>query len=488
VATASATHHDFPIGIGGLYIAMAEAIAANGYALPTTIPLYTRDGIPFAYPPLMFYVLAAIHDLTGLSFLTIERFAPMLLWPCCTGLVYLVAREFAPERDRVLAVFAAWVFAVSPTAYHLQLDAGGVVRGPALICLLIGLRYGLRLFREASTGSIGICAVMFGLTLLIHLGYATLYVISYLVFFLCTRPTWRKFGYGLIVGLVGLALASPYWLQVLVVHGIGPFLSAGATANGSLKQVLIQLVTMRKEAEPFLAIYMVLGLLGAMCLAARGKWLLLVWYVAIIIFYGTGDVFMLPLGIMAALFVLDVLLPTIMRTASDTRWARVSAGGIVGALALYGLGSGLAPIYHARLAPEWVPGLSASDQTAMTWAEQATPPDSHWLVVGDSAEWFPVLARRRILVASWGIEWQGMAEWALQTEMSDALAACGADSVQCLDAMIARHGLAVDYVYLTQNHHNASLIRSARADPGRWVLEYDNGGAVILRRFNGAAP
>jgi len=52
-----------PFRLGGLFYEFSRQIIASGYALPKTIPFYSLNGIPFAYPPLGFYVQALIVDL-----------------------------------------------------------------------------------------------------------------------------------------------------------------------------------------------------------------------------------------------------------------------------------------------------------------------------------------------------------------------------------------------------------------------------------------
>ena len=45
---------ELPFNGGGLYYHFSETILENNFAYPRTIPYYTDNGIPFAYPPLLF--------------------------------------------------------------------------------------------------------------------------------------------------------------------------------------------------------------------------------------------------------------------------------------------------------------------------------------------------------------------------------------------------------------------------------------------------
>jgi len=57
--------HPYPAFGAGLFLQIATEIARHNYHLPATIPYYTASGIPFAYPPLGFYLVAVLHAVTG---------------------------------------------------------------------------------------------------------------------------------------------------------------------------------------------------------------------------------------------------------------------------------------------------------------------------------------------------------------------------------------------------------------------------------------
>ncbi|MDQ3813475.1 MAG: hypothetical protein M3347_05935, partial [Armatimonadota bacterium] len=72
---------DFPVNDGGLFYLMTQELQRAGYALPLYTS-YNSAQIPFAYPPLPFYVAAFITDVTGLSLLDVLHYLP----PVITGL------------------------------------------------------------------------------------------------------------------------------------------------------------------------------------------------------------------------------------------------------------------------------------------------------------------------------------------------------------------------------------------------------------------
>ena len=82
----------YPNGYAGLYTLMAERIVANGSAVPPTIPLYGPGGIPFAYPPLAFYLMAAVTTFFKVQPFDYLRFAPALFYLLSLVPMYALSR------------------------------------------------------------------------------------------------------------------------------------------------------------------------------------------------------------------------------------------------------------------------------------------------------------------------------------------------------------------------------------------------------------
>ena len=68
--------YNFPLGDGGLFAAIVKTIHANSYLLPDTVS-YNSVDIPFAYPPLGFYLVLLTSKISGMSTLWVFRFLPM---------------------------------------------------------------------------------------------------------------------------------------------------------------------------------------------------------------------------------------------------------------------------------------------------------------------------------------------------------------------------------------------------------------------------
>ena len=68
----------FPINDGGLFFRMTEAILENSFRLPAYIQ-YNGLEIPFAYPPLGFYLAGAISTIPGIKLIQVFLYLPAVI-------------------------------------------------------------------------------------------------------------------------------------------------------------------------------------------------------------------------------------------------------------------------------------------------------------------------------------------------------------------------------------------------------------------------
>ncbi len=87
--------HDWPVGDGGLFYAMIGDIIAAGFSLPESTS-YQHGVIPFAYPPLGFYLAAGIEEVTGLARSDLLRLLPSTFALTAIGAMFLLADEIGP--------------------------------------------------------------------------------------------------------------------------------------------------------------------------------------------------------------------------------------------------------------------------------------------------------------------------------------------------------------------------------------------------------
>ena len=115
----------FPINDGGLFYIMAQAIQVNQYQLPTHVQ-YNGLSVPFAYPPLAFYIASATGDLLSIPLITMFTWLPAIVLIGTLFAFYALARTIFNTAFK--AVIATLFFAFTPRAITWLIMGGGLTR------------------------------------------------------------------------------------------------------------------------------------------------------------------------------------------------------------------------------------------------------------------------------------------------------------------------------------------------------------------------
>ncbi len=135
---------DFPVNDGGLFVAMTRAIEDAGWGLPLTIS-WNGSELPFAYPPLGFYLSGGISSLFGLDLTDVFRWLPLVASALVVPAVFLLARELL--RSDLGALVAALAYALAPASYVWLVQGGGVTRSPGMLLAVLTIWQVVRLVR-----------------------------------------------------------------------------------------------------------------------------------------------------------------------------------------------------------------------------------------------------------------------------------------------------------------------------------------------------
>ncbi len=271
----------FPLNDGGLFTAMIQALQANHWAVPATVD-WNGAAIPFAYPPLGFYLAGLLHASTGASLEDLLRWLPLTFTTLSVIPVYLLARELL--RSRAGAVASALVFAAAPAAFAWPLDGGGVTRAPGIFVGLLAIWAGARLVAEPTWRRGLALGVLGGLTALVHPAAATFAAGSVLLLVIARWRTLaqakRRSAAALAIALASALLVVSPWLAVVATHGQLTTLASTSSNGPDPRKALILLVagwsTLAGQVDPLA----VLMLLQGVRLAFRRRFLLPVWWVA----------------------------------------------------------------------------------------------------------------------------------------------------------------------------------------------------------------
>jgi len=479
----------FPLNDGGLFYVFAEDIQAAGYALPE-FSSYNDGTIPFAYPPLAFYLAAALDDLTPLSLLDVIWLMPMIESVAVVGAFYLLARMLL--KDRWTVVLATLAFALVPRSFIWLIMGGGLTRALALTFAILAIHQARQACQDDRWQPAARTSVLLALTVLTTLETASWLAVTLPLFTLFPFQRQRPVTLTAI-GLGALALTAPWWSLIIARHGLDPFLAAreyggSAIGQGDVASMWSNVLNPLHTGEPFFPLIAALGLLGAVYAIVRGDWLLPAWW-TITVVMGTRafpTLAVIPTAMLAAVAVRYVVGPALVRAGTEvqdgvarvprTRKLAIAALGGVALLFLVG-----ASLEDTRGDQQYLRALTTAEVEAMEWISEETPEDARFLVLSRNGwfadrdgEWFPALAERENVATVQGYEWvdgefQRRAELQLMAQM------CLPGEGNCLGQLALEEPF--DYVYVPETC--CGVLRELIEQEWRYAVIFGNGATVL---------
>lgn len=524
----------FPLNDGGLFYVMVEDLQRARYHLPP-FTSYNAAGIPFAYPPLGLYVSGLLSDGLSLDLFTVFRFLPLIVSCLTIPAFFLLARALLDTESAVVA--AMFAFALIPRGFIWMIMGGGITRSFGLLFAILTLWQAHALYMRRTTIFVLPTALFAALTLLSNPETGKFVAYSIALFFLVFGRDRRGLFHSVLVAMGMVAMTAPWWITVIVHHGLEPFLAANATGvslfsgdAAAWRNILGTLSGLGiTTSEPLFPLIGGLAIIGALvCLVdtiaslRRGRLAvpaLPLWWGTIIVLdnrasptYNT-----LPIALLAGIGVAHALLPLLHRAVpvaaprGEPALARNDAGDayrspvdlarrwstalVLGALLCYAAGSAsltFPNIVGSEL--RFLVSLSPGDRAAMQWVAEDTPSSSRFLVIDGqpdwaadrTSEWFPALARRVSVTTPQGDEWIPDRVFARRVESYRQAQYCAYFNTDCLARWSAETGIAFTYVYvrvpqLRLSDQCCALIPSLEANPA-YALVYRGSGAVIFAR------
>jgi hypothetical protein len=491
---------DFPLNDGGLFYAMTRDLQESGFLLPA-YATYNGLALPFAYPPLAFYIAGILSNVTGIGLLELFQFLPLVLATLTIPVVYVLAREILATRFQ--ALLATWAFALVPRSFDWLIVGGGITRSLGLLLAVLTVVEGIRFYKRTGRRHGVAAAILAGLTSMSHPQAALFAGLSLILVWAAYGCTWRSLrdSVGLVAGAA--VVASPWWISVIATHGVGPYLSGGQT-SGSLLSGLQPLVTFTFTDEPYLTLLAVVGLIGLVHQVAVRRYLLPAWLGLVFVIdpRSAATSSMVPMAMLIAVAVDEVLLARIPREVREAggagrHWPREVVGDRFGRL-LLGVGLTLGVIGAVR-APTGIGSplhaLAESNRTVMSWIADNAPLTTDFVVVSAgywnidvNSEWFPALTGHRSLGTVQGFEWLGKAAWDQQLGRYGRLQGCADESVDCIREWMSAGGVVDAWVYVPNRTVDAfsatgdccgPLRRSLAASPDYEVAFSGPGGDVF---------
>lgn len=398
-----------PVNDGGLFLQMTHDLQVNHFVLPE-YTTYNNAGIPFAYPPLGFYLVGFIQKLAGVSLFALFTYLPALFSTLAILTFNFLALELT--RDTLKASLAALLFAVIPKSYDWFIMGGGTIRALGLALSFLVLKYAYRLFTTGESRFVlptSICTALLILShpeTTFHTAFSTLVLA---IFFLRGR---KGVFNSILVVILAVAFTSPWWLTALLRHGIGPFQSALGVGISSrdVALSLLYFFQFNLSGEIVLALVAMLGLIGLVMDLRSRDFFLVAWIGLTFIVEPRAAPFasLTPLILLAVKGFDSALTglgyPNQLLSGFDAKGARNILLGLVA----YTFMSGI--IFSMRIGNEF--RILPQERETLDWIVQNTPQESRFLVLtGETglsdplSEWFPALTGRVSLLTAQGHEW-----------------------------------------------------------------------------------
>lgn len=440
----------FPLNDGGMFQVMIRAILENNLRLPNFIH-YNGLDLPFAYPPLSFYISALISRIFHIDPIEILRWLPVLMITLSIPTFYYLAKLLLDSS--IKASVAAFVFAFTPRAMDWRIMGGGLSRSFGLLFLLLTLTNVYQLFDKNNKKYLVGSILFAALTVLSHPEVA-IHTISFSLLIWLFKGRNKDGIFNSIWTALGtILLTSPWWIHLLNRFGLDPMLAAAQTGFHSAFALLIPIFFILTD-EPLVTFIAVLGIIGFIRQIAKGDYFLAIAYILpFVVEPRSAPVYaVIPLAMLTALTLSEVVAPAIPKVRGVPQIFAVF-------IAFYLVGSAL--YFQTQFAGT---SVSQANREAFDWVKTNTPPESRFLVLtgeGDIfcdgiSEWFPTLTERTSLTTIQGMEWVP-GKFSSTAATQRTMQACLADNnaLGCIE----NSNLAYDYIYIA---HQSTIKTACR--------------------------
>lgn len=397
-----ARYPDEVLGLSGLFGTFIDTIAACFPCQPTTIPYYSPEPLPFAYPPLAFHLFGIAKLITGAETTTLMKIGSPLFSALTIPVFYAAAgRVTARWREQISALA---IYAFTPTAYYAHVAGAGFPRSMAYLWLLVGLYASLRLAGEKQLRWVGLLGVALGLTILTHPLVVVVFGLMVIGVYVGRDLSRRGFGLFALSGAIGIVIAAPYLIAVVAAHGIAPYVNALNASSGGMADRLFEVATLQIDASPFIALWTVFAIIGALYSVASREWLMLILFGLLALTPQTPDLFLIiPVAFLAAMALNRVVIP-VLQSAWRTHWKMKSEGWLAGGVLVVLLAAGFGQGFFNSWT-HLVPIVDQGEAAAMIEARNVMSEDAILLGVGTETEWLGYYVHRQVANAYWGSEW-----------------------------------------------------------------------------------
>lgn len=466
----------FPVTDGGLFYLMAQSLQ---FALPAFVE-YNGATIPFAYPPLGFYIASLTSSVFKLPLIEVFRWQPAVFSVAFTIAFYFLAAAVlkSPVKGGIATIF----FALLPRSIGWFVMGGGITRAPGQLFLILTLFAAYQLFTTQDKKYLLLTALFGSGAVLSHPESAlhTMILCATLWVFYGKSRTGIK--NALLVALGVAAMIAPFFVTVVARHGFTPYQNAADTGLYDFA-AWIGLVTGSFADEKFITVISALAFFGLILSAARREFLLPVWLIlpAVIDPRGAASISIIAWGMLAAVGFAEIVAPGLYALQDKKLPENLLNSNLVKTtltiLMFYAFfGVVVSDQVYVKVS------LTQPERKAMQWIAENIPPQSRFVVVTGSSlafsdalsEWFPALTQSVSLATVQGHEWTSEKSFGTRMDEYDALQTCFNQSHPCIEDWSGKN---FDYVLVSK----ASPLLSSLTAAAEYEALYQQDGIGIFK-------
>jgi len=445
-----AASNGFPLNDGGLFYTMIRDLKESRFVMPQ-FTAYNFVDIPFAYPPVGFYIAAIFSSLLPVPDLQVLLWLPPLVNTLAIFFFFKFAEQVLPSRTS--AALAALIYALSSRAFLWQVMGGGITRAFGMLFLILMLWQAVQLFREYNRKRLALTILFGALTVMSHPQTALHAALGGLMIFLFYGRSQRGVISALWVGAGVFLLSAPWWGTVFLRHGFEPLLSAGQTSQRTLEFYLIVL-RLHSPANYLALPFLIFFYIGLWLTFKRREFFFVAWIViAYLIDTRGGDGVVLLAEAMLAALGLIQLSAWISRSDSDQPEAAlakpISQALVFGSAFYFLLVAGIADFQLVNTS------LKPADLQMMAWVNANVEDEKDFLLAtgrefsmsDPMQEWFPALTKQHSVTTLQGLEWTLSEKFFPWYEQLVEFQRCA--DLACVTAWSAANGVDYDFLLVT---------------------------------------
>lgn len=503
----------FPLNDGGLFYKMTQELIENEFKLPE-FTTYNQNLIPFAYPPLGFYITGFLSKLLHIPLLQLFLWFPFTINLVAIPVIYLLVKELTDNRE--IALFADGFWALALPSYQWLIMGGGVTRSLAFTMSIFSLWLFSKYSQTGKLFTLILASILGGLVGLSHLEIFWVNVISIIVIWLYKRKNSFKRDVLYLLGyfFFSIVIMLPYLLTVLNHHGLSPFMAGFHSGEFSIVPQIVKIILFNFTEEFSVTIIAVFALLGIYHQIRKRHYFYVVWFFLILLLdpRSVNRSIILPVSILAAIVLNDIFIPAMTKlplipngTQINIEHEKKRFFSALREIPFQKFFTTLVFIHIFVLAffnffatEQSMDNNSSDEIKAFDWINENTSNSSTFLVLSNSidwqtdqlAEWFPAMTDRKSLTTVQGTEWLPDGRYYDARKFNEAIKDCMVSDYSCIPKILEEAKIKADYVWVSKDKcENKSKIctlpflSNIRYDDN-YLLVYENDGVAVFSANN----